>query len=306
MASLFSGWHPYYESAQIGWYVAFTVLWGSYPLVLLMAWAIWRRLRRWRQLGWFNRVAALVMLLVTGLYIDARFIEPVRITVQTTPLKLGVPTRVAVISDLHMGLFKGPAYLSRVVDELNKLDVDAVLIAGDHNYKPTQSLDELLAPWKRCRHPVYSVPGNHDEEAPGPPLRQALRAALHRNGVRSVEYEHVDMGSYYLVGIGDHFAGRDGMGPLMATPTDKPRVLMFHNPQTVWRVPKGSAALALAGHTHGGQIRLPYVTERMLGRFIRGFYANAPVPIFITSGLGESHLPLRWNMPPVIDVLDLR
>ncbi len=306
MSSLFSGWRPLYETAHIGWYIAFTVFWGSYVLVPFLSWMAWRRLRRWGQIGWPRRVATLVLVIGTAAFAYARFIEPSRITVQVSALHLGIPTRVAVISDLHLGIFKGPAYLDRVVDELNQLDVDAVLIAGDHNYKPGYTLDELLAPWKRSKHPVYSVPGNHDEERPGPPLRAELRAALQRNGVHPVEYEHVDLGSAYLVGIGDHYAALDGMGPLLATPTDKPRVLLFHNPQTVWRVPKGSAALALAGHTHGGQIYLPFVTPRMLGVFIKGFYTNGPVPMFITSGLGESHLPLRWGVPPVIDVLDLR
>jgi predicted MPP superfamily phosphohydrolase len=306
MTSWFSGWQPHYETARIGWYVAFTVFWGSYVLVPALLWGVWRVLRRWAEAGWLRRTVGVVLLVVTALFTYARFIEPARITVHETRLGLGVSTRVALISDLHMGLFKGPAYLERVVDELNRLDVDAVLIAGDHNYRPGQTLDELLAPWKRSKHPVYSVPGNHDEEHPGPPLRRALREALQRNGVHTVEYEHVDMGSYYLVGIGDHYAHRDGMGPLAATPAGKPRVLLFHNPETIWHVPKGTAVLALAGHTHGGQIRLPYITRRMVGVLIKGFYPNTPVPLFITSGLGESHLPMRWNVPPVIDVLDLR
>lgn len=305
MASWFSGLQPYYETAQLGWYVAFTVYWGSYVLMPALLWAGWRGLRQWRERRWLGRGLIVALWLAAAWFADARFVEPARITVQQTRLAVGVPTRIALVSDLHLGLFKGPAYLERVVDELNRLDVDAVLIAGDHNYRPSQTLDELLAPWKRCRHPVYSVPGNHDEEHPGPPLRAALKAALHRNGVRTVEYEHVDMGGYYLVGIGDHLARRDGIGALMATPTDKPRVLLFHNPMTIWHVPKRSAALALAGHTHGGQIRLPYITPRMLGWLEKGFYPRTPVPLFITSGLGESHLPLRWNVPPVIDVLDL-
>lgn len=305
MDHFFSGWKPLYETAHIGWYIAFGVYWGSYPLVLGLCWLAWRRLRRWAEVGWLRRIGTLLFVAFIGVYVDARFIEPARITVQFSKLDLGVPARIAVVSDLHLGVFNGPDYLKRVLDELNKLDVDAVLIAGDHNYKPNRPLEELMAPWLRCRHPVYSVPGNHDEEHPGPPLENELRGALQKAGVHTIEYHYANLGAFYLVGIGDHFASRDGMGPLGATPTDKPRVLLFHNPATIWHVPKGLAVLALAGHTHGGQIRLPYITHRMVGMFDHGLYTNTPVPMFVTSGLGESHLPLRLGIPPVIDVLDL-
>jgi hypothetical protein len=70
----------------------------------------------------------------------------------------------------------------------------------------------------------------------------------------------------------------------------------------------GEAALVLAGHTHGGQLRIPGLYRRAIpcsAPFDRGLHTFAPVPVFVTSGLGETGVPMRWMNPPVIDILDL-
>ena len=255
-----------------------------------------------------RRASALMVLAGLLVFVDARFIEPRRITVQETAIPIGVPARVALISDLHLGLYKSPAYLEQVVDRLNELRPDAVLIAGDLTYDPDRSLTDLLAPLKRLTMPVYSVPGNHDEERPGPRLDQVLRHTLESLGVTPVEYTHADLGSFTLVGMGDRWAGKDGMAPVQAAPHDKPIVVLAHNPDSAMQLKPGMASLVLAGHTHGGQIRLPGLYKKVIhseNGFDRGLHTWAPVPVYVTSGMGESRVPLRWLVPPVIDILDL-
>ena len=300
---------PVYEPIHQEWINKVIVLWGSWLVWPCLAWLLWRAWRHGRSWSWGRRVMAALWAMLLLVFIDARFIERYRITVHTAQVPLGVPMRIALISDMHIGLYKSPAYLARVVARLNELQPDAVLIAGDFTYEPDRPLDELMAPLSQLTMPAYSVPGNHDEQAPGPDLREPLRQALLRAGVRPVEYSHADLGGFTLVGLGDRFAHKDGLAPLLAAPQGKPIVLLMHNPDSVMQLKPGMAALALAGHTHGGQIRIPGLYKRVVPStygFDRGLHAWAPVPTYVSTGLGEIGLPMRWLVPPVIDMIDLR
>ncbi len=279
------------------------LLWLAWPLLAWLGWRLVRGPKLWRKRLLFG-----VPLALTALFSYAHFIEPRWITQRHTPLALGFKARIAVISDYHLGLFKGADFLGRVVDELNAMEVDVVLIAGDHLNYPDRPLVELLAPLQRLRHPVYSVPGNHDD-SPNEPERTAdLKQALQSLGVHTVEYSHVVLPQFTLVGLGDHWAGRDGRKPLDEAPHDKPIVVLFHNPDTAMSLRPGDAVLAVAGHTHGGQVRIPGLYHRVIPTkypFDRGLHSFTPVPTFVTSGLGEIGLPLRLFNPPVIDVLEI-
>ncbi len=296
---------PYLFTGPLHWLavIVLGLAWLGWPYLAWTAWRLTRRTYRWPQ-----RLALAGMFCGTALLLYAHFIEPRWITQRHTTLQLGFKARVAVIADYHMGLFKGPDFLDRVVDELNTLDVDAVLIAGDHLNYPSRPLAELLAPLKRVKHPMFSVPGNHDDHPGEPERTNDLRQALLSVGVTPVEYTHAALPTFTLVGLGDHFAGRDSRDPLLRAPHDKPIVVLFHNPDTAMDLQPGDATLAVAGHTHGGQIRVPGLYRRVIPTrhpFDRGLHTFPPLPTFVTSGLGESGLPLRLFNPPVIDVLDI-
>jgi hypothetical protein len=286
------------------------VAWAGWLVWPLLAWLGWRLARRWRQATGAARLRGAAALLALAWFVEMRFVEPQWITTRHTALDLGFRARIALVADVHLGPYKSAQFLDRVVDRLNAMELDAVLIAGDHLYHPHRPLDELLAPLRRLRHPAFSVPGNHDE----PPLErqvtpEALRQALAAAGVRPVEYGHARLAGFTLVGLGDRFAGKDGLAPLQAAPTDRPLVVMAHNPDSAMQLAPGSAALVVSGHTHGGQIRIPGLYRLVIPcehPFDRGLHGFGPVPVFVTSGLGEVGLPLRFLNPPVIDVLEIR
>jgi predicted MPP superfamily phosphohydrolase len=246
-----------------------------------------------------------------GIY--ARFIEPNLLVVKYSTIKTGYTLKLALISDMHYGLYSTPQQMQRLVDKLNTLDVDAIVVAGDWTYEPSKKIDlaQQFQPFSQLKTVVYSVVGNHDEQRPGPPLEKELKAALIANKVRPIDGQSVDLGVARLAGIGDivaHAVGQERLSALNIQ--DKPLLLLTHNPDSYYGLPSlKQPFVLLAGHTHGGQVNLPVVTEKILKivtqqGYQRGWYA---LPnnnqLFVSSGIGMIGLPLRFNMPPVIDVL---
>ena len=280
-----------------------------------MGWLLWRM---WKQRRLLQRAVTGLLLVGSLVFVWARFVEPQWIQVRETTLPdTGLQARIALISDIHLGVYKSPAYLQRVVDRLNQLEVDAVAIAGDLTYEPQarrESLLQMFAPLSRLRMPVYAVLGNHDQQMPGPDIDLALRAALQAHGVRIIEGQlQPAANGYRWAGLGDRWAQKDDPAFLRQATTAVPTVLLVHNPDSAMQLLPGDAAIVLAGHTHGGQIRIPWLYRKVIPTrhgFDRGEqWLQTPhgrVRVFTTSGMGEIGLPLRLFNPPVIDVLQLQ
>ena len=114
-------------------------------------------------------------------------------------------------------------------------------------------------------------------------------------------------GQFWLVGIGDTFTGHDRVDTAFATVPNGATVLaMSHGPDVTDKLER-RADLVVAGHTHGGQIYIPFVTEGLLNlRWRRGLYHPAGVPLYVTSGVGTSILPLRFGVPPEVVMLHVQ
>lgn len=287
-------------------------LWLAWPLALVgFGWCL-HALTRTR---WLHAVLALGLSAGCALAAWARFVEPSRLRVLTTPVSSVCGVRVALVSDIHVGLYTRADIVDRLVDRLNALDVDAVLVAGDWTNEPPYRLREAYASWSRLRHPSYGVLGNHDEQQPGPPVQKLVHESLAANGLRWIEGRRVALGGCELAGLGDFYADsaeRDVV-KLRVTRWSVPaarRLVLAHNPDSMWLMSPGFTALVLAGHTHGGQVLMPVLTQWALdgattGGWQRGLYEWRGFRLFVTSGIGLGNLPLRLGMPPTIDVLEL-
>jgi predicted MPP superfamily phosphohydrolase len=274
--------------------------WLVFPFIAYIAYRLKRDTRR--------RWIGVVLLLCALVFTWARFVEPQLITVSEHRASPGFRGKIALVSDIHMGLYKGTGFLRRLVERLNSLDVDVVLIAGDLTYEPDRPLAELFAPLKALRHKAYAVRGNHDSEMPGPPIERELREALAAAGVQLIENETVRFSGFTLVGLGDLWAGRDKVDMLKAFSASDNVVVLIHNPDAAEKFPSGVVDVTLAGHTHGGQVRIPWLYRRVIPTrlpFDRGWHDLPNTGVFVTSGVGEVGLPLRFLVPPVIDVIVL-
>lgn len=283
--------------------IKLAIFYGSWFLFPLLFFALRQALRG------PNRVTGTIATALWMLGIWARFVEPNWLRVEFDHAHIGLtkPLRLALISDLHLGLFKGAPFLKRVVDAVNNAHPDALLIAGDLTYEPADSLDRLFADLAGLHMPAYYVPGNHDEQHPGPPIRAQLAAAMEHNGVKSLENQVVDLHGLRVVGLGDLWGGRLDWAVLETAA--EPVALLMHNPDSLLRLPAPHAEkvkLALAGHTHCGQVRLPWLYQShipTMGPFDCGWHDVDGVPLFITPGTGEIGLPLRFLNPPTVSVM---
>ncbi|MEM9169983.1 MAG: metallophosphoesterase [Pseudomonadota bacterium] len=271
------------------------------------------------------RIACLAMLAALAVPVYARFAEPKILLTRTHDLRIEactardhapVSVRVAVVADMHWGIFKNAIAASRIAPRLRALDVDVVLMPGDFTYHlPPAAIADAVAPLGDVGAPAFAVTGNHDVGAPdGPDVGWPLTAALLNAGVdvvdNRVDRSFVAMGGgVEIAGLSDLWEGRQDYTALEARPA-APRIVVTHNPETVLEPElAGKADLVVAGHTHGGQIYLPglscLLSPHACGAARTGFTNAYAVPLFVTSGTGMTVLPMRFNQPPRIDVLNV-
>lgn len=265
-----------------------------------------------------ERVASGILLAGLSVLAYARFVEPRLLTVKTHDITLdrcfpdGGSVRLAVFSDTHIGIFANAMPIARIMRRVSSLKPDAALIAGDLTYhlSPQHFAARFAAPGAKSV-PVYAVLGNHDVGFPGQDVSVPLASALDRADVTVIDNDVQILrgrgGAAEIVGLSDLWQGRQNLS-LVAEPSASPRLVLTHNPMTAEITPH--ADLLIAGHTHGGQIYIPFFTCAVAKTACRPLRYDEGVvegrKLFVTSGTGMVGLPMRFMVPPRIDVLNIR
>lgn len=289
------------------------VYYGLYLTLPFFSWTLWQ----W-SVGLQTVWEALPLTLITLFLIYARFVEPLYVVVRhtTIPLQhapaLQQPLKVALLADIHVGLFSGRVrQLKKIVRLVNAEQPDIIVFSGDWTYEPNDHLKQDLSVLADLNAPAYSVPGNHDEQIPGPPVQAILRSALEHANILPIEDRVIELDEIRLMGVGDLWAGKANLDLLPQLPQDKHWLLLAHNPDTVAQVPPlPNRPLMLSGHTHGGQIELPWITSYVMRKvsllgYKKGLYQAENAQVFVTIGTGLVGVPLRFRAPPTIDILHL-
>ncbi|MGI9456048.1 MAG: metallophosphoesterase [Aeoliella sp.] len=245
-------------------------------------------------------------------------IEPhwVEIIERDLPLR-GLPSRLegktlVQISDLHVGPTVDPNYLRRAVEQAASLNPDLVAITGDlmtcRHGEQIERTVELVRLLKPKRAPVFVIPGNHDygihysELHVGDELMRQLRGI----GAISLQNELTDYEGLQIVGLDELWARRfDPATPLVDFDLGRDGIALPHNPDTVDRPGwAGFAGWVLAGHTHGGQCRAPFIGAPVVPIHNKRYTAGEVVlenglRLYVNRGLGYSK-PVRFLCPPEI------
>lgn len=308
-------------------------IWGVSVLVPLFLLFFYFALRREQGTRQKNRLvlklAAFLLVLVWLAVVYGSFIESKIIIVnrQTIDLpRIEKQFKLALVADLHYGPFKNQKFAAKTVEKIISLNPQIVVIAGDIIFDKKTNLTDL-EPWSRLsgRIPTFAVLGNHEFNAhkknwptPDLELAQRTREALESYGVVLLENqaERLNLAdqSVYLIGLGELWVGQANWEKVLdGLEENITKIAFAHNPDAILEIQKSGQLpdLFLAGHTHGGQIRLPIfgplgiIPTKLGQKFDKGLFNLNGLKMFITSGLGETNARARLFNPPEIVLLEI-
>ena len=282
---------------------------GSYFVFPFLLWCIYRYTVKRSRIVLFLFVLSL-------LFVDMRFIEPNIVITREESFSFsahgeneGTEVRMALLSDIHLGVYRGKRFFAKTIDTVIASNPDIVLIPGDFIYYiSSEELVILFEEFSRIDVPIYAVTGNHDAGYPGPYTSSEIRRAISASGVIFLDNDITSIDvkgkKLRLVGLSDLWEGDTNYSVLKNIRPEDNAIVIAHNPDTVYDFPSYDADLVVSGHTHGGQIRIPFLYKRAIPSsygFDKGWYDVESLKVYVTSGLGIIGLPLRFlNLPEVV------
>ncbi|PIQ78751.1 hypothetical protein COV81_04365 [Candidatus Peregrinibacteria bacterium CG11_big_fil_rev_8_21_14_0_20_41_10] len=245
-----------------------------------------------------------------------RFIEPQIIVTHHQNIDVDfitendAPITMVLIADIHLGPYKSINFLNRAIKKINALKPDLVIIAGDFLYAPKlKQIPQLLAPLANINAPIYAVSGNHDYD--NAEYIQQLKTHLPKSikllsdKIIKVTIKNKEL---TIIGLNDLWDGNPNNDLLHQAPPNQNTIAIVHNPDHIKDLTNANIDLVVSGHTHGGQIRIPFLYKMAIPSdfgYDWGYNKEPHTQLYITSGLGETALPMRFLQPPQIVVLTL-
>jgi len=272
------------------------------------------------------------------------YVSEVEIPIANLPPALD-GLRITQLSDIHIGSYMPVAQVRRAVGMANELKGDLTVVTGDFLTGRTDPLEDCITELSRLRAPlgVWGCNGNHEIYARAEEKSAEL---FQKYGMKLLRQENVELrwqgSALNLIGV-DYQRQRDEEGnrlPMLpgAEPLvrrDVPNILLSHNPNSFRRAAELGIELSLAGHTHGGQVRVEildhrwspaeFLTPYVAGLYKRPLFASAELndneipgvhpasgfqspasSIYVNRGLGTIGAPIRLGVPPEITLITLR
>jgi predicted MPP superfamily phosphohydrolase len=280
-------------------------------------------------------------------FVEERFrfyVGEVQIPVANLPPGLD-GLRIMQLSDIHIGSYMPVAQVRRAVGMANELSGDLAVVTGDFLTGRTDPLEDCIAELSRLRAPlgVWGCNGNHEIYAQAEEKSAEL---FQKFGMKLLRHENAELRwqecAFNLIGV-DYQRQRDAEGNRAAmlvgmqtlVRRDVPNILLSHNPNSFPRAAELGIELSLAGHTHGGQVRVEildhrwspaeFLTPYVAGLYRRPLFASSDLnddeipgflptsslqsptsSIYVNRGLGTIGAPVRLGVPPEITLITLR
>ncbi len=258
--------------------------------------------------------------------IEPNILRTTSYDIETPKWQAEPPLHVVMAADFHVGC---PSVdlnrLQGIVARINALKPDIIVLPGDFvtmlkgedrviggQYIEPKDIAPVLK-GLHARLGVYAVLGNHDEMNDPKGMREALEGA----GIRVVDNDAIEINKdghrFWIAGLSDDTTTRPDWKHTSAKITDgAPVVLIMHDPGAFLNV-GDRPAVALAGHTHGGQVVVPFFEKHLENpysrapmKYLYGHISEKGRELIVTSGIGTSIVPLRFDAPPEIVSLELK
>ncbi len=253
-------------------------------------------------------VVALVLAAVVLFFAYSLWIEPFRVEVVHTSVQgnVATPLKIAQLSDLHT---HGVGARERqVLDILDDEKPDVIVVTGDSlgGYGGTYAMVAEVFQQLHAPLGVWVVRGNYEN----------WRQMQHEHSFYANAGVHLLLNSgtllrndVWLAGVDDPYTGKPSIeGALTGAPPGVYEILLFHSPAYFDRV-AGHVDLCLAGHTHGGQVRPPFLPPLWLPKgcwpYVAGWYEakGTKSKMYVNRGIGTSLMPIRFNSRPEVTIL---
>jgi hypothetical protein len=222
--------------------------------------------------------------------------------------------RVVQVSDVHHGRLVPIEEVRRVVELANSARADMVALTGDYTTSLRRYVEPCAEALAELRAPegVWAVLGNHDHNTDGPLTRQALR----RRGIEVLTNQNTVLtrgaDALQLAGADDWGWGKaDFARAVRGLDAARPTLLLSHEPMALDVPETRGVSLILSGHTHGGQVALPFVGAPAAYlwkhlKYLRGTYESEGTQLYVSRGTGMIGVPVRVGARPEVAVIELR
>jgi len=269
----------------------------------------------------FLSVLSILMTILIMIYIYARFIEPELLTVRyetiNTDYLKNDEIKILQFSDTHISEYFDIDDLNNAIDKINEENPDIVVFTGDlidqfNNYENKENIHEIWEILGSINAPIkYAVYGNHDY---GGGAEKVYKEIMEKSGFKLLINEKEELPQYNInfIGMDDSIFGEYEPAVISGNmDKDMYNIVLSHEPDVADRLLEYSIDLLLAGHSHGGQVNLPFANYLpSLGeKYVRGFYDFEnfrQTKVYVNIGLGTSTIPMRFMAAPELTVITLK
>jgi predicted MPP superfamily phosphohydrolase len=296
-------------------WLCFIIVYSAVLLLIAIAWLPFRGKPFAQFAHWPSRIFLWTTLiaLVVGLYTALVPLDVERVPITLDGLPAGLNgRRIAVIADLHVGLFTRPSRLRRIFSTAGSLSPDVVVIDGDmvdddpifttKLLEGTRSLDQAT--------PLIAVLGNHEMYGAPNEVIERLRGSR----IRLLVNEGMPVRGMWIAGLSDYAAQIASLKPdfhaaLAARPPEMFPVVIAHQPKAFPDAEQRRLPLTLCAHSHGGQFGFRRLRWSLAGLFLpyhMGLYRRGVSQLYVNTGTGYWLLPFRLGLPSEITLIELR